>query len=158
MKRSCGNVYSTSERNYQMLTRYKQRVVLTAVLEGKSMPFNMVDNTIINHTTLLKNTSLKCVSSQISGVRWLLCALSIFGISTIPTHSLKEVLVMWPLSASGLLLHHTQPHWVVLSLLWTLSGQQFCSHSCVFISKLAPHLPLFVFLGTFLLILAKRPN
>ena len=156
LKRSCGNVYSTSERNYQMLTRYKQRVVLTAVLEGKSMPFNMVDNTIINHTTLLKNTSLKCVSSQISGVRWLLCALSIFGISTIPTHSLKEVLVMWPLSASGY--YYITLSLTELSLLWTLSGQQFCSHSCVFISKLAPHLPLFVFLGTFLLILAKRPN
>ena len=37
------------------LTRYKQRVVLAAVLEGKSMPFNMADSTITNHTTLLKN-------------------------------------------------------------------------------------------------------
>ena len=44
------------------------------------------------------------------------------------------------------------------SLLWTLSGQQFCSHSCVFISQLALHPPFFVFLGTFLLIIAKRPD
>ena len=36
-------------------TRYKQRVVLAAMLEGKSMPSNMADNT--NHTTFLKNNS-----------------------------------------------------------------------------------------------------
>ena len=35
------------------LTRYKQKVVLAAMLEGKSMPSNMAVNT--NHTTLLKN-------------------------------------------------------------------------------------------------------
>ena len=38
------------------LTRYKQEVVLAAMLEGKSMPSNMVANT--NHTTLLKNQSI----------------------------------------------------------------------------------------------------
>ena len=37
------------------LTRYKQKVVLAAMLEGKSMPFNMAANT--NHTALLKNQS-----------------------------------------------------------------------------------------------------
>ena len=37
------------------LTRYKHKVVLAAMLEGKSMPSNMVTNT--NHTTLLKNQS-----------------------------------------------------------------------------------------------------
>ena len=37
------------------LTRYKQKVVLAAILEGKSMPSNMAANT--NHTTLLKNQS-----------------------------------------------------------------------------------------------------
>ena len=31
-----------------------------------------------------------------------MCALTIFGISKIPTHCLKEALVTWPLSASGL--------------------------------------------------------
>ena len=31
------------------LTRYKQKVVLAAMLEGKSMPSNMAANT--NHTT-----------------------------------------------------------------------------------------------------------
>ena len=37
------------------LTRYKQKAVLAAMLEGKSMPSNMAANT--NHTTLLKNQS-----------------------------------------------------------------------------------------------------
>ena len=37
------------------LTRYKQEVVLAAMLEGKSMPSNMAGNT--NHTTLMKNQS-----------------------------------------------------------------------------------------------------
>ena len=37
------------------LTRYKQKVVLAAMLEGKSMPSNVAANT--NHTTLLKNQS-----------------------------------------------------------------------------------------------------
>ena len=36
-------------------TRYKQEVVLAAMLEGKSMPSNMAANT--NHTTLLKSQS-----------------------------------------------------------------------------------------------------
>ena len=35
------------------LTRYKQKAVLAAMLEGKSMPSNMA----ANHTTLLKNQS-----------------------------------------------------------------------------------------------------
>ena len=34
------------------LTRYKQELVLAAMLEGKSMPSNMAANT--NHTILLK--------------------------------------------------------------------------------------------------------
>jgi len=55
LKRRCGNVYSTSERNYQTLKRYKQKVVLAAMLEGKSMPSNMAVHT--NHATLLKNQS-----------------------------------------------------------------------------------------------------
>ena len=37
------------------LTRYKQKVVLAAMLDGKSMPSNMAANT--NHSTLLKNQS-----------------------------------------------------------------------------------------------------
>ena len=42
------------------LTRYKQKVVLAAMLEGKSMPSNMAANT--NHTTLFKNQSaIKCL-------------------------------------------------------------------------------------------------
>ena len=36
-------------------TRYKQKVVLAAMLEGKSMPSNMAANT--NHGTFLKNQS-----------------------------------------------------------------------------------------------------
>ena len=38
------------------LTRYKQKVVLAAMLEGKSMPSNMAANT--NHTTLFKSKAL----------------------------------------------------------------------------------------------------
>ena len=41
-------------------TRYKQKVVLAAILEGKNMPSNIAANT--NHTTLLKNQSaIKCL-------------------------------------------------------------------------------------------------
>ena len=36
-------------------TRYTQKVVLAAMLEGKIMPSNMAANT--NHTSLLKNQS-----------------------------------------------------------------------------------------------------
>ena len=39
----------------KQLTRYKQKVVLAAMLEGKSMLSNMAANT--NHATLLKNQS-----------------------------------------------------------------------------------------------------
>ena len=39
----------------KVLARYKQKVVLAAILEGKSMPSNMAANT--NHTALLKNQS-----------------------------------------------------------------------------------------------------
>ena len=38
------------------LTGYKQKVVLAAMLEGKSMTSNMAANT--NHNTLLKNQSV----------------------------------------------------------------------------------------------------
>ena len=39
------------------LTRYKQKVVLAAVLEGKSMPSNIHVAANTNHTTFLKNQS-----------------------------------------------------------------------------------------------------
>ena len=38
-----------------LLTRYKQKEVLAAMLEGKGMPSNMAANR--NHTALLKNQS-----------------------------------------------------------------------------------------------------
>ena len=38
------------------LTRYKQKLVLAAMLEGKTMPSNMAA-IYTNHTTLLKNQS-----------------------------------------------------------------------------------------------------
>ena len=41
LKRLCGSVYGTSERNYQT---FKQKVVLAAMLEGKSLPSNMAKN------------------------------------------------------------------------------------------------------------------
>ena len=44
----------------ERLTRYKQKVVLAAMLEGKSISSNMAANT--NHATLLKNQSaIKCL-------------------------------------------------------------------------------------------------
>ena len=55
LKRWCGSIYSTSERNYHMFNKIQAKVVLAATLEGKSMPSNMAANT--NHTTLLKNQS-----------------------------------------------------------------------------------------------------
>ena len=55
LKGWCGNVYSTSELNYETFDKYKQKVVLAAMLEGKSISSNMAANT--NHTTLLKNQS-----------------------------------------------------------------------------------------------------
>ena len=61
LKRWCGNVYNTSERNYQTLTRSTQKAVLAAMLEGKSMPSNMT-NTNTNDTPLLKVQSfIKCL-------------------------------------------------------------------------------------------------
>ena len=60
LKRWCGNVYNTSERNYQTLTRSTQKAVLAAMLEGKSIPSNMTANT--NDTPLLKVQSfIKCL-------------------------------------------------------------------------------------------------
>ena len=68
----------------------------------------MVANT--NHTALLKNQHALNYLSYIHflsnfGCKIIYCALSIFGISKIPTHCLKEVLVTWRLSTncSGLL-------------------------------------------------------
>ena len=48
--------------NIKCLTRYKQRVVLAAMLGGKSMPSNMAASA--NHTTLSKNQS---------AIKYLLC-------------------------------------------------------------------------------------
>ena len=85
------------------LTRYKQKVVLAAMLEGKSMPSNMAANT--NHTTLLRN------QSALKYPPWMYF-LSNFGCKIIFMGSVnfwhqqdcwKEALVTWPLSASGLL-------------------------------------------------------
>ena len=56
LKRWFGNFYSTSERNsIKRLTRYEQKLVLAAMLVGKSMPSNTAVKT--NHSNLLKNKS-----------------------------------------------------------------------------------------------------
>ena len=47
-----------------------------------------------------------------------LCALSIFGISKIPTQCLKEALVTWPLSASGLFYSEALPEGGPMSPVW----------------------------------------
>ena len=43
----------TTHLSIKSLTRYKQKVVLAAILEGKSTPSNMAANA--NHTSLCKN-------------------------------------------------------------------------------------------------------
>ena len=43
----------TTHLSIKRLTRYKEKVVLAAILEGKSTPSNMAANP--NHTSLLKN-------------------------------------------------------------------------------------------------------
>ena len=58
----CGNVYSTSERNYQTSTRSKQKVVLAAMLEGILLAKNALQHgsqiyIYTNDSTLLKNQS-----------------------------------------------------------------------------------------------------
>ena len=80
------------------LTRYKQKVVLAAMLEGKSMLSNMAAKT--NHTSLLKN------QSAIKYLPWMLflsnlrCKIT-FMCSV--NFWYQEALVTWHLSASGLL-------------------------------------------------------
>ena len=66
----------------KVLRRYKQKIVLAAWLEGKSMPSNMAGNT--NHTTLLKNQGAINISLK-------------FGVSMSPIHCLKEALVTRPI-------------------------------------------------------------
>ena len=66
----------------KVLRRYKQKIVLAAWLEGKSMSSNMAANT--NHTTLLKNQGAINISLK-------------FGVSMSPIHCLKEALVMRPI-------------------------------------------------------------
>ena len=85
------------------LTRYKQKVVLAALLEGKSVLSNMVANA--NHTTLLKNQSAIKYLPQMRFLSNFGCKMRSvnFVINRIPSHCLKEALVTWPLSASSLL-------------------------------------------------------
>ena len=88
------------------LTRYEQKVVLAAMLEGKSMPSNMAANT--NHATLLKNQSTIKYHPSTRFLSNFGCKI-IFMCSINFWHQqdsnllLKEALVMWPLSANGLL-------------------------------------------------------
>ena len=55
LKGWCGNVYSTSELNYETFDKYKQKLVLAAMLEGILLSSNMAATT--NHDALLKNQS-----------------------------------------------------------------------------------------------------
>ena len=55
VEKMSGNVYSTSERNYQTFNKIQAKCSFGRHGEGKSMPSSMADNT--NHTTLLKNQS-----------------------------------------------------------------------------------------------------
>ena len=60
LKRCCGSVNSKFECTIKRLTRYKQVVILAAMLEGKVVPSNMAANT--NHTTLLKKSNCHKIS------------------------------------------------------------------------------------------------
>ena len=77
----------------KLLTRYKQKVLFAAMLEGERMPFNMAAN--INHTAFVEKSNRnkisppKCILSQISRVRSFLCALSILVINKIQGHCLR---------------------------------------------------------------------
>ena len=86
------------------LTRYKQKVVLAAMLEGKSMLSNMAANA--NHTTLLKNQSAIKYLPQMRFLSNFGCKIIFmrsvnFVINRIPSHCLKEALVTWSLSVSN---------------------------------------------------------
>ena len=83
-----------------------QKVVLAAMLEGKSMPSNMAANTNRDILSSLTPSSTpyylveKSKCHKISPLnafplkfRVRGCALSIFGIGKAPTHCLKEALV-----------------------------------------------------------------
>ena len=61
MKRWCANVCSTSECNYQSLTRYKQNVVLAAMLKGILLPSNMQITLLCWKITVPQNISLKII-------------------------------------------------------------------------------------------------
>ena len=66
----------------KVLRSYKQKIVLAALLEGKSMHSNMAANT--NCAPLLKNQGVINIFLK-------------FGISMSPTHCLKEALVTRPI-------------------------------------------------------------
>ena len=56
LKRWCGNVYRTSELNYQTFNKdISKKLVLAAMLQGILLPSNMAATT--NHDALLKNQS-----------------------------------------------------------------------------------------------------
>ena len=75
----------------QRLSRYKQKGVLAAMLEGKRMYSNMAANT--NDTTLCHKIFPLHAFPLKFRVRYYLWALTIFGISNISSHCLKEPLV-----------------------------------------------------------------
>ena len=107
LKRWRGNVYSTSERNYQTFNKIEAKSSFGRHVGGQEYAIQhggqYKSYYFVEKSKCYKISPLNALaSSQISGVRWFLCGLTIFVISKIPTYCLKEPLVTWPLSASGL--------------------------------------------------------
>ena len=99
LKRWCDNVYGTSERNYETLNKIWTRSSFGRHVGehgGQYKSYYFAEKSKCHKISPLNAFPLKFRCKII------LCALTIFGISKIPTHCLKEALVMWPLSASGL--------------------------------------------------------
>ena len=89
----------------KLLTRYKQKVVLASMLEGKSVPSTLAANT--NQTTLLKDQSaIKCLPLTRFLSNFGCKIIFMFSVNIWHQQNSKELLVTWPLSANGLLSNH----------------------------------------------------
>ena len=89
------------------LTRYKQKVVLAAMLEGKSMPSNMAAQT--NHTTLFNNQNaikyllyMRYLSNFWCNIIFKRSAIFFFSSTGFQVIVFKKALVTWPLSTCRL--------------------------------------------------------
>ena len=59
LKGWCGNIYSTSERNYQKFNKIQAKSSFGCHFGEQGMPSNMVANTNHNTTSLKKQSAIK---------------------------------------------------------------------------------------------------